>query len=654
MNDGPKPYRVSRVHLTDLFSGSDDAVQGQQQTQNNPQSTSPIKPAPDHAADTVRTSAHVHSNAFTQVADLIDAASRPETPSITPDDPEQMFATTPPTIPQPLGSIAVAPTIVPLPSAPLEHETTMVQETARTPTTDTPIRTLEHAGADVPDMWETAQVPPTMAPITATPTPHAEPTMVGSAWKTVTPSVGAPLQTLGVHEETMRAQSTSASARPATTNGTTLDDLRSRVLQASLRTQKAVPTPTLTTANQETVTPMTAATQSSPPAPQNTPQHMGSAASIQQTDPVATQQILARSPVPHHVVDAIRFDAGTVPSAQHARAIADAAHALANAPTPFAVPSKPTEMHPSAPGHISLEQPQHTASSLPLMRTLRADVEETVSHNRTSLVEMVAAQERQRMAGSAIMRTTPHRGGSSVTTYLLLGASITLVLGAMLVGSFYLLLQKKTDTIDTTQNLFRVETISPVDVSGMDRSATMHALVQNRESVDFKLGSIEELRLFDRVIQSGNEVARTLSAQQVFSQLTINLPSSLARALTSDIMIGVHSYDNKQAFILLRTNYYQGAYAGMIEWESTMNKDLSPFFALAPVVNANTSANQALGAQLAAFTDDVVDNAPVRALKDAHGLTWLLWLMHNKSIVIITTNPETLREVRTRLSLGGL
>jgi hypothetical protein len=74
------------------------------------------------------------------------------------------------------------------------------------------------------------------------------------------------------------------------------------------------------------------------------------------------------------------------------------------------------------------------------------------------------------------------------------------------------------------------------------------------------------------------------------SALEINAPDILVRTLTPSWMLGIFTDSNgqKSAFVIVTTNFFQNAFAGMLQWESVMSDDLKQYlFANVPQGVAN-------------------------------------------------------------------
>ena len=129
--------------------------------------------------------------------------------------------------------------------------------------------------------------------------------------------------------------------------------------------------------------------------------------------------------------------------------------------------------------------------------------------------------------------------------------------------------------------------------------------------------------------------ARALTALEFLSLLNAGVDGTFARALAPEFALGLRGLPQNHAFLILKTNYYQTALAGMLQWEDTLFNDVGPLF------------GQALGG--VQFADKTIKNRDTRILLDSSEKTLLIWGFANKETVIITTDEDTFTQVIGKL-----
>jgi hypothetical protein len=90
---------------------------------------------------------------------------------------------------------------------------------------------------------------------------------------------------------------------------------------------------------------------------------------------------------------------------------------------------------------------------------------------------------------------------------------------------------------------------------------------------------------------------------------------------------------------------YERAFAAMLEWERTINTDLSPIFAPVPMQTISQSGVVVERA----FEDSIIRNFDVRMLKDESGNVQLYYSFPTRDILIIAESPYSFPEILARL-----
>jgi hypothetical protein len=191
----------------------------------------------------------------------------------------------------------------------------------------------------------------------------------------------------------------------------------------------------------------------------------------------------------------------------------------------------------------------------------------------------------------------------------------------------------------------------------------MRALVAQKNTNQISLGLIAALDLEESSATSSQETPITM--QTFFSLMAPDAPSTLTLALAPQFLLGLHSFGGNQPFLILKTDSYEQAYAGMLSWEDSMQNDLLPLFSYTPEATigeqpatSSTATSTAISTTTSAvsnsqilatpFTDDIVDNHSARVIEDAQGNILFLWTFVDQNTIVITTNADTLQEIISR------
>ncbi len=509
------------------------------------------------------------------------------------------------------------------PTSPPEPET-LVEHPVQPPTP------LQAIGFDLPDMWETATPAPALTPklIVSTEqrienvnalynTPEIFKQTIPAFSNNTSPQASAPLETVPV-------------VKKADVSGTNLSSLRERILQQSV----SVP-PEQSISKLEAIEPSS-------------------------TTPQESSTTIAQ-----------------MPTSVHAHAIAEAGQSLRST-SEGGVRAHSTESTALDELMRSVDVPEHTPPTsteevstpqktvLPTMRTLRSDVASMVTHNKTSVVDMISAEEKKRGVGGTTVRLAT-QSRLTASSYLLIGASIALVLGTIVVGVMYYF-SRTVEKEDLVKNFFFTEMTQVYDITNKERPGLMSDLRTTRESSVIEAGKITEIRLTETLHLPTTALDELVSVtpRSFLTHIDAQVPSTLSRSLADQMMLGLHQSKGNQPYLIFTVNHYENAFSGMMEWESTMSTDLTPLFEStlqnslppqvppsAPPISATSSTTTPPTPPertFGTFGDRTIANVPVRVLTNSSDEVVLLWSMPDNATIVITTSPDTLENIRSRMT----
>lgn len=269
----------------------------------------------------------------------------------------------------------------------------------------------------------------------------------------------------------------------------------------------------------------------------------------------------------------------------------------ATAPTP---PPKPT---PKAP------------SLLPRIRTYAADMSDAIRERGESLASIVNTEK--------VTAPEEHHGLSRKVLVMAIAAGVLIILGiAAIITAIVVTGRESTAPPAPTSIIFPNKTRALEVPTGVSLS---QALASTRGD-SLSLGEIE------RITVTRDGVA--LSPQDLLTAL--DAPPALTRQVTG-AMVGIHSFDRNQPFIILEVAAYDFSFNALLDWESEMGRGLGAFFA--PV-------NSKGAPPTLTFTDAILQNLDVRRSQSV----WpVIYTFPEKNLIVITTNEFTLKEVIARL-----
>ena len=195
------------------------------------------------------------------------------------------------------------------------------------------------------------------------------------------------------------------------------------------------------------------------------------------------------------------------------------------------------------------------------------------------------------------------------------------------------------------------------------RNTLMQTLNEAKKTTQVSLGLIARLYPGIPSADGQSQIPILVDGQAFLSTLAPNIPEGLLRTIdTKQYLLGIHSFDENQSFLILKVDAYEQAYSGMLAWERTMRIELSPLFTrnisprietthVTPALVATSSTSTPPTPPPPApvgFVDRIVENHDARVIQNEWGDLLLLWTFLDRTTIVITTNEHTLREIISR------
>jgi hypothetical protein len=304
-----------------------------------------------------------------------------------------------------------------------------------------------------------------------------------------------------------------------------------------------------------------------------------------------------------------------------------------------------------------------------MIRTFKADVENAINHNKVSVVNMIASEEKRRYEPqeNKEIRHTKRRH-ISVRTYALVLGSLVLLAVTIALGFFIAHLILNNEKKGTTSEIFFSDAGREFDVTGKDRTTVMKGLTDLRDTIDLEVGEIAEVLISEKITLADGQTEQSVpvSASAFLTLIQSRAPDFLQRTLHDSFIFGIHrdTIGKRHPFFVFKVRTYGIAFPGMLEWETGLDVDLAPLFGL-PVDRAlierlaeeatatgggSTAPTTIDMAQVGLYDDIDVANQAMRALRNLDGEIQLLWtIAPGDNLLIITTNAETFRQIGKRL-----
>jgi len=295
------------------------------------------------------------------------------------------------------------------------------------------------------------------------------------------------------------------------------------------------------------------------------------------------------------------------------------------------------------------------------IRTYYSDIAETVQGKGVSMTDIALAEQKRREEHpekapppEPEREKTPGRWKSFsiiLAVVLLVGGG-----GIFIFISFFLSAQEEVVPESFRTTLIPTNSEHLLDVTDLSGDAVRTRIEEDRVVLDGTLNTIVTFIPVDVV----GEEQKLLSAREFLSRLETRADTALQRSVLNEFSLGVHLFDKNHGFLIIKTDFFENAFAGMLRWEKYLADDL-PFLTqdiVGPLDTPIPDPTPGEGGVVLepieryVFQDVVVANRDARALiSSVAGNIKMIYSFPDKNTLIITTNPNTLVELFGRLTI---
>ena len=349
------------------------------------------------------------------------------------------------------------------------------------------------------------------------------------------------------------------------------------------------------------------------------------------------------------------------------------------------------------------------------IRTYESDIAEAIGQKKTSQASIAMAEiertraqqlqvptagQQQQIADKEAAEKAPY--GKNILKIIL--SLILLCAGVM--GCYYLYTisplaaQRNAPAIQAPAALL-LAIITPdsqktIDVTAENSKAIL-AQISNLSATNVPLSTILEIVFGENASSTTGKAAfMRVTGPEFVPKIGLNPPDMFLQSLTAQWMFGFYgSASGPSPFIILTTNFFQNAFAGILQWESTMPNDIAPLLGInvtpptipaasMPVFSTSTIAtstatttkntkNKNIATTTATstnkitttntitnyppasffaisgqFVDKVIQNKDVREFRDQNGNILFLYAFIDNNTIAIARTEATLGEIITR------
>src|SRR3990167_8881303 len=147
---------------------------------------------------------------------------------------------------------------------------------------------------------------------------------------------------------------------------------------------------------------------------------------------------------------------------------------------------------------------------------------------------------------------------------------------------------------------------------------------------------------------------KLVSSSDFLNSIEARVSTAFIRSLETVFMLGIHILrSGNQPFLILKTNFYENSFAGMLQWENNIKEDLASLFNISDIntekIFQKDETNTVIFS-IMTFNDAVIKNKDARILKNENDKTLLIYSFLDKNTIVITNNENTFNEVFTRFN----
>ncbi len=301
------------------------------------------------------------------------------------------------------------------------------------------------------------------------------------------------------------------------------------------------------------------------------------------------------------------------------------------------------------------------------IRTYEGDIAELMSQHKTSTASMVIAETKkveqmQKAEAAGIPDKTivdeeearPKGGGKKIILALV---SLILIAGGAY-GGYYLYKQSAFALPEQVATKpVAIQSIIPYDkqnvfmVDGIAEGQFVPRITAELNKNTSGSAQVIELVLGEK----SGETSVRVTGSSFIKKAAIEMPSTLARSLTDQWMLGTYNEDSgvKTPFLIFTTDFFQNAFAGMLAWEASMPDELADILNFKEKARAGeTTASSSIASYFSIrgkFIDKQIQNRDVREFIGRQDETLFLYSFIDKDTIVFTTTESALKGLLGRV-----
>jgi len=307
-------------------------------------------------------------------------------------------------------------------------------------------------------------------------------------------------------------------------------------------------------------------------------------------------------------------------------------------------PSKPT---------TPISQTPEASSNAPksIVRTYKGDLATAIAVNHLSSINIAIAENQkmqEQIRAQEKMEPQVEAGDYSKSKVITFISIILVVIGLVAIGYVYFTSTSSNNVapVQELPSLITTEYKDELNTTNIVKNKFVSALSSRINDTQIQVNN-----LYNPYITVGTSTGRRLvTASEFVTLMNWKMPDLIKRTLLPDFIVGMYSFGENLPFVILKTSYFENAYAGMLQWEPDMEKDFQVIFRLPGYENVGGLAAELTPTTVKKFSDSVIVNKDVRIMRDEKEVIMLLYSIIDKETIIITVDDIAFKEIINRLN----
>ncbi len=131
-------------------------------------------------------------------------------------------------------------------------------------------------------------------------------------------------------------------------------------------------------------------------------------------------------------------------------------------------------------------------------------------------------------------------------------------------------------------------------------------------------------------------------SSEIFETISPRAPSDFLRSIKNEMIIGSVTVTKNEPFIIMKSDSFDTAFAGIIDWEPFISADLAPLFGTPVSRTYDVNSRLQNNTVNARFIDTLIQNTGSRVLRDETDAERIVYTFINARTLVITTNSDAL------------